>query len=379
MKFPVYRFSDVLRALRNETDLTVLRAAELTGYGNYERWESGQTRVRPEYLAPLADVFGIEGDLWLLTYAWLLDRYTPPPGGGRVEFTHQRLSGILRRLPKGSVVLGDHNQLVVRPMSHGQLALACLVARYGPSYAGADSPLVLTPTRRTPAAPLDSLAYILDRYADVVGDLARYVARTFLLAGIGQAPREIAVAVFRSLLLLLTEPEPFASVLESAASSSSASRRGLDGLSAAAARSASKLRPMAARQLEDLRRLSVTAEGRDVTVEEVKADIRTLVHDGEFWDGLPELDAEELEAVFRKIVEDERWWLSTADWPRERVVAELPEPDPALVAELRRMRDQLDRRCRRAIQEEVADASAAAQPAALFEAAVMLRRESTTR
>lgn len=379
MKYPVYRFSDVVRALRNEADLTVLRAAELTGYGNYERWESGQTTVRPEYLEPLADVFGIEGDLWLLTYAWLLDRYTPPPGGGRVEFTLKRLSGILRRLPKGSVVLGGHDQLAVRPMSHGQLAMACLVARYGPSYAGADSPTVLMPTQRTPTAPLDGSTYILGCYTDVVGDLARHVARTFLLAGSGQAPRKIAVAVFRSTLLLLTEPEPFASLLDPAATRSGGRRRGLDGLSAAAARSAPKLRRMAVRELEDLRRLSVAAEGRDVTVEEVKADIRTLVHDDEFWDDLSELDPEDLVAVFKEIVQDEQWWLSTEDWAMARVVADLPEPDPALVAELRRMRDQLDRRCRRAIREEVADASDAAEPAAAFEAATMLRRDRTAR
>ncbi len=60
MKFPVYRFSEVLRALRNESGLTVLQAAERIGYGNYERWESGKTKVGPEYLQVVADVFGIE-------------------------------------------------------------------------------------------------------------------------------------------------------------------------------------------------------------------------------------------------------------------------------------------------------------------------------
>lgn len=54
MKFPVYPFSDVLRALRNEADLTVLRAAEVTRYDNYERWESGQTRVGPDHLENIA-------------------------------------------------------------------------------------------------------------------------------------------------------------------------------------------------------------------------------------------------------------------------------------------------------------------------------------
>lgn len=41
--------------------------------GNYERWESDQTRVGPEYLQKIAEAFGIDGDLWLLAYAWLVD------------------------------------------------------------------------------------------------------------------------------------------------------------------------------------------------------------------------------------------------------------------------------------------------------------------
>ena len=100
MKFPVYRFSEVLRALRNESGLTVLQAAERTGYGNYERWESGDTRVGPEYLQTIAEVFGVEGDLWLLAYAWLVDRYTPKPGAGFFDFTPQRLKRVLRQLPR---------------------------------------------------------------------------------------------------------------------------------------------------------------------------------------------------------------------------------------------------------------------------------------
>jgi len=182
MKFPVYRFPEVLRALRYESGLTVLQAAERTGYGNYERWESDETRVGPEYLRTIAEVFGIDGDLWLLAYAWLVDRYTPQPGAGFFDFTPQSIKRVLRRLPRGEVDLGEQGNLALRAMGHGQLAVMCLIARYGPAYAGADVPLVLPPTPRTPAPPADRSGYILARYTDVLGDLARYVSRTFLLA-----------------------------------------------------------------------------------------------------------------------------------------------------------------------------------------------------
>ena len=376
MKFPVYRFSDVLRVLRNESDLTVLQAAELTSYGNYERWESGKTRVRPEYLETLAEVFGIEGDLWLLTYAWLVDRYTPQPGGGRNEFTPQRLSGILRSLPRTPVDLGEHSSLAVGPMSHGQLALMCLVARYGASYAGADVPLVLEPTRRAPAPQLDGVSYILVLYTDVLADLSRFVARTFLLAGMGQVPAEVVTAAMRHILLLLTEPEPFASLLACLDAAGGGTRRGLDGFTAVAARSVPKIRRLAMRELEDLCRLSSATEGRTLTVEEVKAEIREVVRDDEFWEEMATMDADELVATLKEMVEDQRWWLSTEDWPVERVVPQVPDPDPALLKELQRLHDQLDRRCRRAIQEDVADAIATADPRTVLDTSVALRRNA---
>jgi len=34
-------------------------SAEATGYGKYERWESGQTQVGGQYLTTIADAFGV--------------------------------------------------------------------------------------------------------------------------------------------------------------------------------------------------------------------------------------------------------------------------------------------------------------------------------
>lgn len=379
MKFPVYRFSEVLRSLRNESGLTVLQAAERTGYGNYERWESGDTRVGPEYLRIIAEVFGIDGDLWLLAYAWLVDRYTPKPGGGFFEFTPQRLKRVLRRLPSGEVDLGEQANLAARAMGHGQLAIMCLIARYGPAYAGADVPLVLAPTPRTPALPADPSGCILDCYADVLGDLARYVSRTFLLAGMGHVPHEVGIAVFRHILLLLAEPESFALVLNAVADRPAGKLRGLDGLSAAVHRSASKVPRLAVRELEDLCRLASATEGRPVTVEEMKAELRAIARDDEFWDEVTELGPDGLLAALKELVDDEQRWLSTHGWPVTKVVPQLPDPDPALTAELQKLRDKLDRRGRRAIREEVADAAATAAPNVALDASFVLGREHATR
>ncbi len=62
-----------------------------------------------------------------------------------------------------------------------------------------------------------------------------------------------------------------------------------------------------------------------------------------------------------------------------KVVPQLPNPDPALVAEAQTLRDQLDRRARRAIREEVADAAATAPPKVMLDASLVLRREHASR
>ncbi len=71
---PVYPFQLILRELRRGAGLTVLGAAEATNYGNYERWESGKTRVGAQHVGAIAEAFHIDDDLYLLLYAWLLDR-----------------------------------------------------------------------------------------------------------------------------------------------------------------------------------------------------------------------------------------------------------------------------------------------------------------
>lgn len=275
--------------------------------------------------------------------------------------------------------MGEQANLAVRAMGHGQLAIMCLIARYGPAYAGADTPLVLAPTPRMPAPAADRSGCILDRYADVLGDLARYVSRTFLLAGMGDVSYEVGVAVFRHILLLLAEPDSFAGLLNAAGDHPTGKLRGLDGLSVATLRSVPKMPRLAARELEDLCRLAAVTEGRPVTVEEMKAELRAIARDDEFWDEVVDLGPEGLLAALKELIEDERWWLSTHDWPVTKVVPQLPDPDPALIAGLQKARDKLDRRCRRAIREEVADAAATATPNVALDASLVLRREHASR
>ncbi len=70
---------------------------------------------------------------------------------------------------------------------------------------------------------------------------------------------------------------------------------------------------------------------------------------------------------------------STHDWPVTKVVPQLPDPDPALNAEMQKLRDELDRRGRRAIREEVADAAATAAPDVALDASFVLRRQHAAR
>ncbi len=60
MAHPIYRFGEILRELRKDAGLTVLGAAEATEYGNYERWESGATRIGAQHLGAIAEAFAVD-------------------------------------------------------------------------------------------------------------------------------------------------------------------------------------------------------------------------------------------------------------------------------------------------------------------------------
>ena len=187
MKHSIYPFSAVLRALRKEANQSPEEAAVLTGYPKYRRWESGKPAVKPEYLPLIADAFGIDDDLWLLAYAWLVDTLTPGPGEPAAHVSRPVIE-LLSALPVRQVSVPEVARLLTGPISHSELAAACLMARYGPSPGATDTPMVLRPTKRTKlaaSAPSET-GVLMSLYGDVFGDWLRSSALTGILAGMGQ-------------------------------------------------------------------------------------------------------------------------------------------------------------------------------------------------
>jgi transcriptional regulator with XRE-family HTH domain len=207
MRHPVYPFRLVLKELRHDAGLTVLAAAEATEYGNYERWESGETRVGAQHLRSIADAFGVTDERWLLLYAWLLDRLVPKPGKGAVDLAQVNLRRILRDLPKEAVDLGPHKHLVVESGRHLDVALLCLIARYRRR-----ERVLLMPVGRSPLPDRQLGESVLrTTYAGDLADALRYLARrlfTWAQRGLISGD-EMGSALVANLAPMLMSPEAF--------------------------------------------------------------------------------------------------------------------------------------------------------------------------
>lgn len=118
MGHSVYRFGAVLRELRRDAGLTILAAADATAYGNYERWESGQTRVGALHLGAIGEAFAVGDDFGLLLYAWALDHLSPATGEPARRYSLADLRDRLRLVPDTEVDLGEHKALVIEPPRH---------------------------------------------------------------------------------------------------------------------------------------------------------------------------------------------------------------------------------------------------------------------
>ncbi len=174
MPHPVYPFNALLRALRKEAGLTVVAAGEATGYWNYERWESGQTRVAPQHVGAIASAFRVTDELWLLLYAWLVDRFTPDRGQGSVDLAHANVSKSQRWLPADPVDLGEYKDLILEPGRHLDLAMLALIGRNW-----SRQRVVLVPTPRSPLPVPESDESLLSAaYGDVYVDMLRFTGRT---------------------------------------------------------------------------------------------------------------------------------------------------------------------------------------------------------
>lgn len=355
MKYPVYRFSDVLRALRQRSGLTVLEAAEGTRYGNYERWESGQTNVGADHLANIGEAFDVGDELWLLVYAWLLDRYSPFPGEEPVEVS-RLIAKRKGSLPTTPFDVGRYSKVALGTMSHGDLALVALAARYGRGHAGADRELFLPPRARF-ALPeslsrKDSLLGPL--YGKVFGDVAKWVAMTYLRAGSRSVRTDVQRQVDRQSLLFASEPgfvEEFA-----AAGDPPRGRRlrGFDRLARLATRLAPKARRLAEGRLEQMRQAEELESSEPVTIDDVRNRLQQVARDDRHWDP----------------------GAAAGDGEVARLPA-IPDPDPVLDAATVVLHDHVDRALRRALDEELEDAWATAPPGAGFDALRALDADSS--
>lgn len=207
MAHPIYRFGEILRGLRKGAGLTVLGAAEATEYGNYERWESGATRVGAQHLAAITEAFAVD-DVPMFLYAWLVDRFSPAPKQGAVDLAHVNLTKTYRLLPRTTVDLGERKDWVVEPARHADVALLYLVARYR-----RNQRVMLPPVSRKPlparAADEDVLA---SAYGDVIDDVIRLAARTLLRAG--RTEDVDARAAVSKIAPMLSKPEAFEALAE---------------------------------------------------------------------------------------------------------------------------------------------------------------------
>lgn len=215
MHFPVYPFRLVLKELRHDAGLTVLAAAEATDYRNYERWESGATKVGAQHVRSIAEAFGVTDERWLLIYAWLVDRLTPRPGKSAVDLADVNIRRVIRDLPSDVIDLGVDKQLMVEPGRHRDVALMCLHARYRRR-----ERTVLAPVRRSPLPARRPGESVLETaYGDVLVDGTRLVARTLITgASRGVVPMgEPAQAILANIAPMLSSPEAVEALAEEAA------------------------------------------------------------------------------------------------------------------------------------------------------------------
>lgn len=349
MKHSIYPFSAVLRAVRRGAKKSPEEAAVLTSYPNYKRWESGKPAVKSEYLPLIADAFGNDDDLWLLAYAWLVDTLTPLPGKPAAQVSEPVME-LLSALPARHVNLPDFVGLMIGRISHSELAVACLVARYGPSPGATDVPMILRPTKRTKLATFRSgdAGVLRSLYGDVFGDWMQSSSLTGILAGMGQLGDAKRNDISERMMTAMLAPGALDSLTAAvAATPTTGDERGLDQLPGLAARELPEFMAIVARGMEDLGRLQDATARRPMSRQEFLATLMGLAQAG------PDAFLAE-------------------DCPID--VTKVPELDWDLPAKGKAMFDRLDRDVRRVVSEELIDAAATADPAAAVDAIARVRR-----
>jgi transcriptional regulator with XRE-family HTH domain len=342
MGHPVYPFRAVLRELRHDAGLTILAAAEATGYGKYERWESGQTKVGGQYLRSIAEAFAVTDDLHLLLYGWVLDQLTPDGGSAR-RLDLDELRSHVRLAPVTVIDLHEHKALVREPGRHIDLALLCLAARYADRHvvvlAAADR---CDPPPRAPGVPiLETL------YGDVVCEGTAAMGRALLVRGIDKKPDAIDVS---NIAPAMADPGTYLALA--------------DDLDAVEPAVDEPVVTFAAGTAPDARRFAELLKS-------LRIQNRELLEAA----GKPATD-EDVERLTEKVMAGKTWsmlWLLFRAAARRR----FPTVDPTVTAELHAMHERLREGWRDALEQQTVVEVRRADTSQVFEALDALRSRRT--
>lgn len=339
MGHPVYCFGGVLRRLRNDAGLTVLAAAEATGYGNYERWESGQTQAGGQYLGSIGEAFGVADDLHLLVYAWLVDRLSPQPGAPDLRLERADLDRLLRDTPDVTIDLRDDAPLVLVPGRHVDAALFALAARYGEH-----GTVTLSAVER---APLPSAATatpaLVHLYGDAVAEATAAAGRALIARGIDGGVESLVA----NLAPLLAEPSTYERLAEALEGIDRTTATPTVAFAASTSDDARRFAALLPRLRDQMRELLVAAD-RPATDDDVEALTRKVL-------------AGKTLAVLRLVVRAGRQ-------------GHLPPTDPSLTAELVAMRARLGQGWVDAVAQETVVELRSASAADAYEVLETLRR-----
>ena len=344
MSHPVYPFRAVLKELRRDAGLTVLAAAEATGYGNYERWESGQTRVGAQHLRSLAEAFAVTDELHLLLYAWLVDRLSPKPGEPPKALRLDELRRFVRHAPDQVIDLGEHKDLVLEPGRHIDLALLCLVARYADH-----GSLVLPGVERSELPRSATGEPVLKRlYADAVNDATAATGRALLIRGLSDRPVALDLT---NIGPALASPDTYRALADELDAIGTADDQPLVRFAAGTADDARRAAELLAHQRAALRNLLEAARGKPASEEAVDRLTQQVVT------GKPL-------AVIRLVV-------------RAALRGRVPDADPALTVELRSMVARMRGGWRAAAERQAVADPRRADAVEVFHALDALRPRST--
>lgn len=343
MGHPVYPFRAVLRELRLDAGLTILAAAEATGYGKYERWESGHTKVGGQYLRSIADAFAVTDDLHLLLYAWALDQLAPEANSPTRRIGLDELRRHVRLAPDTVIDLHEYKDLVVESGRHVDLALLCLAARYADRRV-----VVLPPVERSdlpPRAPGPRV--LVQLYGDVVDDGTAAVGRALLARGIDNRADAIDVT---NIAPAMAAPDTYVTLADDLDAIQPTTRQPVVDFAVGTSSDARRFAELLAHLRDQMRELLEAAD-KPATDDDVERLTEKVI-------------AGKTMPMLRLLT-------------RAATRGRLPRADPTVTTELRAMRDRLRDGWREAVERQTIIELRQADTAEVFDALDALRSRRT--